>query len=131
METSESIKVGLNDEGDFIVSEEYTAEYIGSGSLEVLATPAMIAFIERVAHNLLEKHLPEGYSSVGALVVIHHLAPTPAGGKVHVQCEVIDVDERRVTFDVQVWDEVGKIGEGSHQRVIIDVKRFLQRLHSR
>ena len=131
MEISDYIKVGLKGEGIFNVSKEYSADYVGSGSLEVLATPGLVAFMERIAHSMLDKLLPEGFSSVGTLVEVHHLAPTPVGAIVHVQCEVIEVDERRITFDVQAWDETGKIGEGRHQRVIIDVKRFLQRIHSR
>ena len=131
METIDVIELGLIGEGDFTVSKEFTANYIGSGSLEVLATPALIGFIERIAHSLLAKQLPEGFSSVGSLVEVRHLAPTPAGASIHVRCEVVDVDERRVIFDVQAWDETGKIAEGRHHRVIIEVKRFLQRLHSR
>ena len=131
METRDYVQIGLKGEGDFNVVEEYTAGYIGSGSLDVLATPGLVAFMERIAHSMLEQRLPEGYSSVGTLVEIHHLAPTLVGGSVHVQSEVIEVDDRRVTFDVQAWDETGMIGKGRHQRVIIDVKRFLQRLHSR
>lgn len=131
METRDYVQIGLKGEGDFNVVEEYTAGYIGSGSLDVLATSGLVAFMERIAHSMLEQRLPEGYSSVGTLVEIHHLAPTLVGGSVHVQCEVIEVDDRRVTFDVQAWDETGMIGKGRHQRVIIDVKRFLQRLHSR
>jgi predicted thioesterase len=131
VETRDYVQIGLKGEGDFNVVEEYTAGYIGSGSLDVLATSGLVAFMERIAHSMLEQRLPEGYSSVGTLVEIHHLAPTLVGGSVHVQCEVIEVDDRRVTFDVQAWDETGMIGKGRHQRVIIDVKRFLQRLHSR
>jgi len=131
VETSDYIQVGLKGEGDFNVVEEYTADYIGSGSMEILATPGLVVYIERIAHSLLEQRIPEGYSSVGTLVEVHHLAPTPAGATVHVQCEVIEVDGRRVTFDVQAWDENGKIGEGRHQRTVIDLMRFLQRLRSR
>jgi predicted thioesterase len=131
MEIGDSIQVGLRGEGDFVVSDEYAANYIGSGSLDVLATPGLVAFMERIAHSLLEERFSEGYSSVGTMVEVHHLAPTPVGASVHVQCEVIEVDGRRITFGVQAWDENGKIGEGRHQRMVIDVKRFLQRLQSR
>jgi fluoroacetyl-CoA thioesterase len=91
----------------------------------------LVAFIERIAHNLLEQRMPEGYSSVGTLIELNHLAPTPVGASVHVQCEVIEVVGRRVSFAVQAWDENGKIGEGRHQRVVIDVTRFLQRFYAR
>ncbi len=131
MEASEYIQVGVKGEGDFSVTEEYSAEKVGSGSLEVLATPWLIAFMERIAHSLLQQLLPEGYSSVGTVVDVQHLAPTPVGADVHVQCEVVEVEGRRVSFRVLAWDGTGKIGEGRHQRAVIDVARFIQRLQSR
>ena len=87
--------------------------------------------MERVAHSLLEQRLPEGYSSVGTAVDVQHLAPTPVGVDVHIQCEVVEVEGRRVSFHVLAWDGTGKIGEGRHQRVVIDVARFTQHIQSR
>ena len=131
MEIMAEIQVGLADEADFVVEERFTATHIGSGSIFVLATPSMIGFMERLARDLLAQHLPEGYSSVGAWVDVHHLAPTPLGASVRVRCEVVEVNGRRVLFDVQAWDAYEKVGEGRHQRVVIDVARFLQRLQSK
>ncbi len=131
METSDYIKPGMADEANFQVEEQYTALRVGSGSLSVLATPSLIAFMERIAHNLLERHLPEGFSSVGTSVEVHHLAPTPAHSKVRVQCEILEVVGRQVTFALRAWDDYEKIGEGRHQRVIIEVARFLRRIEAK
>ena len=131
MDLTEKITLGLSEEQEFVVQEEHTAGHVGSGSLRVLATPSLIGFMERVARDLMERNLPEGYSSVGVWVDVHHLAATPVDAKVRVSCQVIAVDGRKVDFSVQAWDEVEKIGEGHHQRVVIDVGRFLQRLQAK
>jgi fluoroacetyl-CoA thioesterase len=131
MELMEKITLGLREEQEFVVMEEYTAEHVGSGSLRVLATPSLIGFMERVARDLMERNLPEGYSSVGVWVDVRHLAATPVEAKVRVSCEVIEIDGRKVDFHVDAWDEIEKIGEGRHQRVAIDVNRFLQRLQAK
>ena len=131
MELMEKILVGMKEEQEFVVEEEYTAGHVGSGSLRVLATPSMIGFMERVACDLMERNLPDGYSSVGVWVDVRHLAATPVGARVRVSCEVIQIDGRKVDFSVDAWDEVEKIGEGRHQRVAIDVSRFLQRLQAK
>jgi predicted thioesterase len=131
MELMEKITLGLREEQEFVVEEEYTAGHVGSGSLRVLATPSLIGFMERVARDLMEHNLPEGYSSVGVWVDVRHLAATPVEAKVRVACEVIEIDGRKVDFRVDAWDEIEKIGEGRHQRVAIDVNRFLQRLQAK
>jgi fluoroacetyl-CoA thioesterase len=131
MELMEKISLGLREEQEFVVEEEYTAGHVGSGSLRVLATPSMIGFMDRMARDLMERNLPEGYSSVGVWVDVHHLAATPVGAMVRVACEVTGIDGRKVDFRVEAWDEVEKIGEGRHQRVAIDVGRFLQRLQAK
>jgi predicted thioesterase len=110
------------------VEEAVTAFHIGSGSLRVLATPAMIGFMERVSHKLIARYLPEGYSSVGVVVDVRHLAATPMGASVRIISQVLEVDGRRVTLSVEAWDNYEKVGEGRHQRVIIDLERFLQRV---
>jgi predicted thioesterase len=131
MDDRGTIIAGMKSEQVFTVAEEHTAGHVGSGSLRVLATPSMIAYMERVARDLMEKDLPEGYSSVGAQVDVRHLAATPVGAKVRVSCEVIEVDGRRVDFSVEAWDEGEKIGEGRHRRYVIEVSRFLKRLEAK
>jgi fluoroacetyl-CoA thioesterase len=129
MDASEYIKPGMSEELSYPVEEQHTAAHVGSGSLRVLATPIMIAFMERTARDLLAKYLPAGYSSVGVHVDVHHLAPSPLSSVVRVQCEVLSVDGPQVNFSVQAWDPVEKIGEGYHQRVVIDEERFLKRVN--
>jgi predicted thioesterase len=84
--------------------------------------------MERVAHRLIAEHLPDGSSSVGVHVDVRHLAPTPVGSQVRVRAEVTGVDGTRVTLLVQAWDHVELIGDGSHQRMVIDQERFLRRV---
>jgi fluoroacetyl-CoA thioesterase len=127
MDLSEIIYPGMSREETFFVEENQTAIQVGSGSSRVLATPWMIAFMERNAHRLLAQHLPAGQSSVGMHVDVSHLAPTPVGGSVRVRAEILAVDGLRVTFTVEAWDQVEKIGEGQHRRMVIDEERFLRR----
>jgi predicted thioesterase len=131
MDIDTSIQEGMSREEMFQVTEEHTAIHVGSGSSRVLATPWMIAFMERVAHRLLAENLPAGESSVGVLVEVRHLSPTPVGTTVRVQVEIVKLDGTRVTFSVQAWDQVEKIGEGRHQRVVINEARFLRRVEGK
>lgn len=128
MDFAEIIPVGLMDEVSVTVDEQYTAAHIGSGSLRVLATPAMIGLMERTSHQLIARNLPEGMSSVGIRVDVRHLAATPVGAQVRIVSRVTAVDGRQVRLEVEAWDDVEKIGEGFHERAVIDVGRFLKRV---
>ena len=131
MELSAEIQPGLSAEEVFPVKDEHAANHIGSGALRVLATPVLVGFMENVAHRMLAAHLPAGYSSVGAWVDIRHLAPTPVGDSVTVRAEITEVDGRRILFAIQAYDSIEKVGEARHQRAVIDVARFEQRLQDR
>ena len=131
MELSELIKPGMIREDSFPITMDNSAIHIGSGSSRVLATPWMIAFMERVSHRLLTCCLPEGYSSVGTHLDVHHLAPTPVGATIRVKAEVLSLDGIRVYFSVEAWDDQEKIGEGQHERVVIDEARFLRRVEKK
>ena len=131
MDIAEVIQKGMTREEIFQVAEEHTALTVGSGASRVLATPWMIAFMERVAHRLLAENLPAGESSVGVLVDVRHLAPTPIGAEVRVQVEIVTLEGARVNFSVQAWDQAEKIGEGRHQRVVINEARFLRRVEGK
>ncbi len=128
MDLTEFIQPGMVSEESFQVQEQNLAQHLGSGSLRVLATPAMIAFMEGASHRLLARHIPEGSSSVGVLVNVRHLAPTPFGSTVRVRTEVTGIDGLQVSFKVQAWDEREQIGEGEHLRVVVDHARFLKRV---
>ena len=131
MEVSELIQPGMTREDSFPITQENSAIHIGSGSSRVLATPWMIAFMERVSHRLLTCCLPEGYSSVGTHLDVRHMAPTPVGATIRVRVEVLSVEENRVHFSLEAWDSLEKIGEGRHERVVIDEARFLRRVEKK
>jgi fluoroacetyl-CoA thioesterase len=131
LEVSELIHPGMIREDSFTIAMENSAIHLGSGSTRVLATPWMIAFMERVSHRLLTCCLPEGFSSVGSHLDVRHLAPTPVGATIRVKAEVLSVEGKRIFFLIQAWDELEKIGEGRHERVVIDEQRFLKRVENK
>lgn len=120
--------LGLNAYVSEDVSEELTAVSMGSGTVRVYATPAMIALMERASVAALEKCLRADQTSVGVEVNIQHLAATPVGMRVEARAEVIAIEGRRVTFKVEAWDAREKIGAGTHTRVIVDTARFMERV---
>ena len=131
MDLNELIQVGVSREETFPVAEENAARHVGSGSARVLATPWLIAFMERVAHRLLIELLPEGYSSVGVIVNMRHLAPSPIGSNVRVRAEVTEVNGTRVGFDIRAWDESEAVGDCQHERAVIEQARFLRRIETK
>lgn len=127
MDLTSLFSVGERITKTYIVTEAYTAAHVGSGSVQVLSTPSMILFMEMAALELLEQKLPEGFSSVGVTVNISHLAATPVGKTVKVSAEILEIDRKRVSFAVKVDD--GRVaGEGTHDRMVINVEKFLARL---
>jgi fluoroacetyl-CoA thioesterase len=127
MDLNEILQPGMYTEDAFQVTDERTAIHVGSGASRVLATPWMIAFMERVSHGMLAAKLPQGFSSVGVVVNVRHLAPTPVGDVVRVRAEIVSIDGWRVNFHVEAWDSKEKVGDGEHQRFVIDEQRFLKR----
>lgn len=127
----DQIQIGLTGQSAVTVTIAQTAYVMGSGSLQVFATPAMVALMEAAAVNALDHLLESNLSSVGIALNIQHLSATAIGEEVRAQAEVIDIDGRRITFEVRAWDEHDLIGEGTHTRFIIDVERFLDRLNSK
>jgi fluoroacetyl-CoA thioesterase len=127
----EAIRVGLVEEAELTVDAEMTADHIGSGSLQVYATPAMVAFVEQVCRRMADERLPAGQATVGIRVNMRHLAPTPLGGKVHLRAEITHYDGRKIDYKVQLWDQTELIGEADHVRAVIDEARFLIRVESK
>lgn len=113
------------------VNETNTAKVIGSGSLPVYGTPAMIALIERSAVELLSGNLPEGATTVGTKLEINHVSATPVGMNVVCQCTLTKVDRRKLVFDVEVKDEAGVIGNGTHERFLVDAEPFLAKANGK
>lgn len=131
MDTTQYFQPGMSNEKNYLIEDEHTAIHVGSGASRVLATPWMIAFMERVSHQLLAEYLPEGYSSVGVLVNVRHLAPTPVGETVRIKTEITAIDGSRITFNVQAWDKSEQVGSGQHERVVIEEVRFLRRVSAK
>jgi fluoroacetyl-CoA thioesterase len=125
------VEPGVRKEVEHHVTEEQTAVQIGSGASRVLATPWMIALMERASHQLLAERLPPGFSSVGVEVHVRHLAPTPVGSRMRIAVEVTDIQGLKVTFQVQAWDAYELVGEGEHQRFVIEESRFQKRVTSK
>jgi fluoroacetyl-CoA thioesterase len=126
--TFEEIRPGLKGEVSLVVAEEHTAKHLGSGGAKVLATPQMVLLMERAGVAAVDPLLPEGYRTVGARLDVRHLAPTPVGFEVKATAELVEVQGRHLTFHVEAHDGVELVGEGTHERVIIDVQRFAERI---
>lgn len=123
------LNVGRKGQAQTKVTNLNTAKAMGSGQLDVFATPAMVALMEQAAVNSLE--LPEGQSSVGTSLTIKHNAATPLGANVIAKAELVEVDRRRLVFSVEAFDDAGQIGAGQHERFIIDVEPFLAKTQTR
>lgn len=107
------------------VTEEMSARHLGSGSVGVLATPAMVAMMEGAATLCVQPYLAHGQTTVGYIVNIRHLAPTGIGRDATARATVRRVDGKRITFDVACFEGGKKVGDGEHVRVVIDSGRFL------
>jgi fluoroacetyl-CoA thioesterase len=128
METKPEIKPGLRGSADLVVGEEHTAPSIGSGKVRVLATPVMINLIEAAALAAVEHLLPAGYQSLGTHLDVRHIAATPVGMRVRATAEVVSVDGRSLRFRVEAHDERDLIGDGTHERVVVNVAKFDERV---
>ncbi|GAB4325076.1 MAG: thioesterase family protein [Phototrophicales bacterium] len=124
----DKIKIGIKGTLETTVTPDKTARHLGSGGIDVFATPAMVALMEGAAVAAIDPLLPEGQASVGIDIHVKHLAATPLGKQVRAEAEVTGVDRRKVMFIVRAWDEHELIGEGEHIRFIIDLDRYIQRL---
>ena len=123
-----NLAVGLKGSADLLVGVEHTAPRVGSGLVPVLATPVMINLIEAAALAAAEHLLPRGHQSLGIHLDIRHFAATPVGMRVWATCELITVEGRTLTFKAEAHDEKESIGGGTHQRVVVDIARFDQRV---
>lgn len=127
------LEIGMKHAVQTSVTEENTAAKAGSGSLMVFGTPYMVALMENAALTLLAATLPEGKGSVGIALNITHSAPTPVGMTVRAEAEVIGISAngKIIDFKVTAYDECGVIGEGTHQRAVIDNTRFMEKANGK
>ena len=118
------LQVGIKGQQSVTVDNTITARVMGSGSLDVYATPAMIALIEKAAMLSVAPELEPGQGTVGTDLKVQHLASTPVGMTVTAKTELVEIDRRRLVFTAEVYDEVGLVGKGTHERFIIDEVKF-------
>ena len=122
------MEIGLKFESQTVVSSANTALTLGSGDMEVFATPAMVALMENAAMLAVKDYLPEGSATVGTQINTSHIKASPLGATITASATLNAVEGRRLEFDVKAWDEKGVIGEGTHTRFIVDRERFLSKL---
>lgn len=125
------LEIGIKGIQKTEVCEANSALVMGSGTLNVFATPAMIALMEKTAWKSVEKHLEEGSGTVGTALNIQHTAATPLGMEVTCESELVAVDGRKLTFHIVAKDEAGVIGEGQHERFIVKDEKFQAKADSK
>ena len=118
------MEIGIKNKLSLIVTEGLTAKAVGSGTLAVYATPSMIALMEKTAAESVELLLGDGKTSVGTKLEVEHLSATPIGMEVSCISELKEIDNRRLIFSIEAYDEVGLIGKAKHERFIVDAERF-------
>jgi fluoroacetyl-CoA thioesterase len=122
------LTIGLTGSADLLVTAEHTAPRVGSGRVAVLATPVMINVIEAAALAAVEDLLPPGHQSLGIHLDVRHFAATPVGMRISATAELTAIDGRTLSFRVEAQDERELIGDGLHQRVVVNVARFDERV---
>lgn len=127
----ERLRSGLTGQVEVVVDEHNTALAMGSGSVPVFATPAMAALVEAAAVQAVADALGPDQTTVGVYLDLQHTAATPVGMTVRAEARLVQVEARRLTFRVAVFDDVEQVGMGSHQRMLVDTERFLSRTLSK
>lgn len=125
------LEKGLKNTFEMKVTAERCANAIGSGGLEVFATPVMITGMEGTCLYCVQPYLEEGMTTVGTAVNIVHTAATPLGDTATFACELTEIDGRRLVFDVKAFDSNGLIGEGTHERFIVHGEKFVEKCRSK
>jgi fluoroacetyl-CoA thioesterase len=125
------LRPGLQGVTEILVGTRDTAPHVGSGKIKVLATPVMVGLMEEAALNAVEGLLPAGHQTVGTRLDITHTAATPVGMRVTARAELAEVDGRRLVFRVSAHDEKDLIGEGVHERIVVNVARFDERTQAK
>jgi len=131
MELSGKILPGLTGTAEIVVGTRDTAPHVGSGKIGVLATPIMVNLMEAAALQAVEKFMPPGHQTVGTHLDVKHFAATPVGLRVIARAELVKVEGRTLTFRIRAEDEREPIGEGFHERLIINVERFDVRMQKK
>ena len=125
------LATGIQGEKKEQVTQENTALTMKSGALKVYATPAMIALMEQAAYKSVAAELEEGKGTVGTLMNVSHISATPLGMEVTAKSELVEIDRKRLVFKVEACDERGMIGEGTHERFVIDNEKFQEKANNK
>ena len=128
MDLPAELTSGLTGTAEIVVGTRDTAPHVGSGKIGVLATPIMVNLMEAAALQAVERYMPPGHQTVGTHLDVKHFAATPVGMRVRAHAELVKVEGRTLTFTIRAVDEREAIGEGVHERLIINVERFDQRM---
>lgn len=131
MDLSTVVRVGASANQSVVVLDEHTAPHVGSGVAPVLATPVLVNLFEAAALAAVEHLLPRGYQSLGTKLAIEHFAATPKGMRVEVVAEVTAVNGRTLCFSLSARDQSETVGGGTHERVVVSVERFDERVQSK
>lgn len=127
-QVQDMLEKGLQHTSSRVVSAADTARIVGSGDMDVFATPMMVALMENAALMAVASHLPEGTTTVGAHISTSHIKPSALGEAISATATLVEVDGRKLTFNVEAYDTKGKIGEGTHIRYIVDREKFLAKV---
>lgn len=123
-----NIPTGLKGKHAEKVTKKNTALSMGSGTIEVYATPAMIAFMEHCCMKSIADFLPNGFTSVGSEINVKHIRPSALGSYIHCESQIIAVEDRKISFEVSVWDDQVLVGHGTHTRYSVEIEKFMSRL---
>lgn len=125
------MEIGIIGTQTITVTEDKTAKHLGSGVLAVFGTPFMIALMENTAYKSVQPYLEEGQGTVGTMLNVKHVAATPVGMEVRCETKLIEVDRKRLVFEVKAYDACGLIGEGLHERFIVGNEKFMLKANSK
>ena len=125
------LQTGIKGHHEQTVTPAMSAARVGSGLVDVFATPMLVALVEQTCYESVLPHLDEGQGTVGTLVNVSHLSATPIGKRVWCDSELTEVDRRRLVFSVKAYDEAGLIGEGTHERFVIDTEKFMAKISAK
>jgi predicted thioesterase len=124
----ETLTTGIKHAQEWVVEEKHTTQ---RGKYRVFSTPAMTQLVESTANQLVVPHLKPGQGQVGVLVTVRHMGPTPMGKKVRAEAELIAIDRRKLSFKVKVYDDAEQVGEADHDRFVIDLEKYYEKLRKK
>ena len=125
------IEIGTTNERTWTVEGNHLASAFGSGLVDVLATPVLVGFCEECARTMVDPHLPPGQKTVGTSIHLDHVAATPLGMRVTVTAKLVEIDRRRLRFELEAHDEIEPVARATHERFVIDSDRFDERVRAK